>query len=194
VTSPTTSDPWLDRWLPLIGERAAGLPILELGCGGGRDSEVLAAAGHRVVGVDLSSAAIAKARERVLSAEFHCQDVRAAFPVVRAGVVLASLSLHYFPWDETVALVERIRRTLEPNGLLLCRVNSTNDHHHGASGHPAIDENFYLVEGAPKRFFDSAAVDWLFARGWHVLAKEEGVIARYDHPKSVWEVVLEKAV
>jgi 2-polyprenyl-3-methyl-5-hydroxy-6-metoxy-1,4-benzoquinol methylase len=49
----TTSDPWLERWLPLIGERAANLPILELGCGGGRDTEVLAAAGRRVVGVDL---------------------------------------------------------------------------------------------------------------------------------------------
>ena len=132
MTSRTTSDPWLDRWLSLVGERTAGLPILELGCGGGRDSEVLAAAGHRVVGVDLSSIAIAKARERVPAADFHCQDVRAAFPVERAGVILASLSLHYFPWEETAALVERIRQTLVSNGLLLCRLNSTNDHHHGA--------------------------------------------------------------
>jgi SAM-dependent methyltransferase len=197
VTSPTTSettdDRWLDRWLSLIGERTAGLPILELGCGGGRDSEILAAAGHRVVGIDLSSAAIANARERAPTAAFQCQDVRGAFPVERAGVVLASLSLHYYPWNETVALVERIRRTLVPNGLLLCRLNSTNDHHHGASGHPAIDANYYLVDGEPKRFFDRAAVDRLFATGWRVLSQEEGVIARYDHPKSVWEVVLEKA-
>ena len=193
TTSETTDDRWLDRWLSLIGERTAGLPILELGCGGGRDSEILAAAGHRVVGIDLSSAAIANARERAPTAAFQCQDVRGAFPVERAGVVLASLSLHYFPWNETVALVERIRRTLVPNGLLLCRLNSTNDHHHGASGHPAIDANYYLVDGEPKRFFDRAAVDRLFATGWRVLSQEEGVIARYDHPKSVWEVVLEKA-
>jgi trans-aconitate methyltransferase len=190
--SRTTSDPWLERWLDLIAKRTAGLPILELGCGGGRDSEVLAAAGHRVVGVDLSGAAIAKARERVPSAEFHCQDVRAVFPSGRAGVVLASLSLHYFPWNETVALVERIRQTLVPNGLLLCRLNSTNDHHHGASGHPAIDANYYLVDGEPKRFFDRVAVDRLFGSGWRVLSQEEGVIARYDHPKSVWETVLER--
>jgi SAM-dependent methyltransferase len=191
--SRTTSDPWLDRWLPLISERAAGLPILELGCGGGRDSEVLAAAGHRVVGVDLSSTAIAKARQRVPSAEFHCQDLGASFPVERAGVIIASLSLHYFPWDETVELVSRIRRTLEPNGLLLCRLNSTNDHHFGASGHPPIDEHYYLVDGAPKRFFDRAAISRLFASGWRELSKEEGVIARYDHPKSIWEVILETA-
>jgi SAM-dependent methyltransferase len=193
VTSPTTSDPWLDRWLSLIGERTAGLPILELGCGGGRDTEFLAAAGHRVVGVDLSRAAIAKARERVPSADFLCQDVRAAFPVERAGVVLASLSLHYFPWDETVALVERIHRTLEPNGLLLCRLNSTNDHHYGASGHPAIDSNYYLVDGEPKRFFDRDALDRLFGTGWQAISTKEGVIARYDHPKSVWEVICERS-
>src|SRR5262249_51119518 len=122
-----SEDRWLERWLPLIGERAAGVPILELGCGGGRDSGDLAAAGHRVVGIDRSEMAIARARARVPSAEFHCQDIRAPWPVERAGVALASLSLHYFPWDETAALVERIRRILQPRGLLLCRLNSTND-------------------------------------------------------------------
>jgi SAM-dependent methyltransferase len=188
-----TDERWLDRWLPLIAERAAGLPILELGCGGGRDSAVLAGAGHRVVAIDASEAAIARAQARVPSAEFQCQDINAPWPVLRAGVVLASLSLHYFAWDVTVALVERAHRTLEPDGLLLCRLNSTNDHHFGASGHPAIAENFYLVEGKPKRFFDRLAVDRLFASGWHVLHKSEGVIARYDHPKAVWELALEKS-
>lgn len=190
--SPTTSDPWLQRWLTLIAERAAGLPILELGCGGGRDSEVLAAAGHQVVGLDLSPTAIANTRMRVPSATFHCQDIKAPWPVERAGVVLASLSLHYFPWPETETLVERIRATLCPQGVLLCRLNSTNDHHHGASGHPEIAENFYSVDGEPKRFFDRAAVDRLFAHGWHMLHNEEGVIARYDHPKSAWETILER--
>ena len=183
---------WLDRWLSLIGERADGLPVLELGCGSGHDSDVLAAAGHRVVGLDRSDSAVARAREHVPSAVFHCQDLRDPWPVERAGVVLASLSLHYFPWDETVVLVERIRRVLEPNGLLVCRLNSTNDHHFGASGHPAITENFYLVDGEPKRFFDRAAIDRLFAQGWRMLHEGEGIIARYDRPKTVWEVILER--
>jgi SAM-dependent methyltransferase len=191
-TTSETGDRWLERWLTLIGERIAGLPILELGCGGGRDSQELAVTGHRVIGIDRSDAAVAKARERVPSAEFHCQDIRSTWPVERVGVIVASLSLHYFPWQETAALVDRIHRTLAPNGLLLCRFNSTNDHHHGASGHPAIGENFYLVDGAPKRFFDRAAVERLFASGWRMLSLGEKVIDRYDHPKSVWEVVLER--
>jgi len=190
--SPTTNDPWLARWLKLIGERAGRLPVLELGCGGGRDTEVLAAAGHRVIAVDLSPESVAKARTRVPQAEVHCQDIRAPLPADAAGVVVASLSLHYFSWPETEALVGRIRRVLSPAGVLLCRLNSTNDHHFGASGHPRIDENFYLVDGAPKRFFDRAAVDRLFSSGWRMLSAEERTIDRYDLPKAAWEVVLEK--
>jgi SAM-dependent methyltransferase len=190
--SPTTKDPWLARWLKLIGERAGRLPVLELGCGGGRDTEVLAAAGHRVIAVDLSPQSVAKARTRVPHAEVHCQDIRAPLPADAAGVVVASLSLHYFPWPETEALVGRIRGVLSPAGVLLCRLNSTNDHHFGASGHPRIDENFYLVNGEPKRFFDRAAVDRLFSPGWRMLSAEERTIDRYDRPKAAWEVVLEK--
>jgi SAM-dependent methyltransferase len=191
---PTTRDPWLERWLALIGEKAGGAPILELGCGGGRDSATLAAAGHRVVGVDLSADGIAKARALVPSGEFHCQDIRAPFPVAdgSADVVVASLSLHYFPWPETLALAERVRNVLRPQGVLLCRLNSTGDHNFGASGHPEIAENYFSVYGEPKRFFDRAAVEKLFASGWRTLTCRENLIDRYDQPKSVWEVVLER--
>jgi SAM-dependent methyltransferase len=166
--------------------------VLELGCGGGRDTSTLVEAGHRVVSIELSADAIARARERVPAADFHCQDIRAPFPIGdgSAGVVVASLSLHYFGWPETCLLVERVRRALRPDGVLLCRLNSTNDHHFGASGHPEIEKDFYLVDGAPKRFFDRAAVDRLFASGWFTLGIEERMIDRYDHPKAVWEVVL----
>lgn len=188
-------DQWLARWLPLLSERAGGQPILELGCGGGRDTATLVEMGHRVVAIELSPDAVARARERVPSAEIHCQDIRAPFPLAMGcvGVVVASLSLHYFDWPETCALVDRVRTALCPDGLLLCRLNSTNDHHFGASGHPEIEKDFYLVDGAPKRFFDRKAVDRLFRHGWRMLAIEEKVIDRYDQPKSVWEAVLERS-
>ena len=112
---------------------------------------------------------------------------------MRAGVVIASLSLHYFPWPETEALIERIRQLLVPSGVLLCRLNSTNDHHFGASGHPRIDDDYYLVDGEPKRFFDRATPSAVRPR-LATLSLEEGVIDGYDHPKSVWEAVLERTV
>jgi SAM-dependent methyltransferase len=189
-------DLWLDRWLPLVRERSAGQPLLELGCGTGRDTATLVRAGHRVVALDLSLASIALAKLRAPKAKFHRQDLRRPFPIGEAGAaaVIASLSLHYFPWPETVELVERIRRTLRPNGVLLCRLNSTKDRHFGAIGHQSIAENFYLVRGAPKRFFDLESIDKLFAAGWSRLSVHESVIDRYVRAKTVWEIVLERAI
>ncbi len=189
-------DPWLQRWLPLIVGRAAGSPVLELGCGAGEDSVVLAANGLQVVGIDLSAEAVATAQARVPSAQFLARDLREPFPLGPAstGVVVASLSLHYFPWAETEALVARIHETLRPGGVLLCRMNSTHDHHFGASGHPVIEENYYLVDGAPKRFFDRGGMQRLFGQGWRTLGLEEVVTHKYTQPKSAWEAVLQVAI
>ena len=184
----TGTDPWLERWLPLV----AGRRVLELGCGAGRDTEVLAAAGIEVVGIDASAPAIAKARNRVPRAEFHCQDLRAPFPVAKAGcgAVVASLCLHYFPWADTHAAVRHIRQALVPGGILLCRLNSTKDFHFGARGHPRIAANYFRVDGEPKRFFDHAAVLRLFGAGWRIVSLEEMAIHRYEKAKVVWEAVL----
>lgn len=189
------ADPWLERWLSLIRERSSECPILELGCGTGRDTATLSAPGRQVVALDLSFVSLLRARLRAPRAQFHRQDLREPFPIGSAGaqVIVASLSLHYFPWSETIALVERIRDTLKPGGVLLCRLNSTGDTHFGAAGHRAIEENFYRVHGQPKRFFDQPSVERLFAKGWKILSLEETLIDRYALPKSVWEVVLERS-
>ncbi len=101
-------DAWLARWSRLLIERAGAGPVLELGCGSGRDSEQLAALGLRVVGLDLSAESIARASERVPGSSFDCHDLRDPFPAAAAlGAVVASLCLHYFPWAETVALSAR---------------------------------------------------------------------------------------
>jgi len=189
------ADPWLERWLPLLRERAGGGVLLELGCGGGRDTAALVQAGLSVVALDRSEDCLAEARRNVPGATFHCLDLRSPFPDQGRGVdaVLASLSLHYFSWPETLGIVGRIRSVLSPGGLLLCRLNSTLDHHHGALGHPTLAKDFYLVDGIPKRFFDRPAVTELFSGAWRFLSLEEMEIQRYEAPKVVWEAVLEAA-
>lgn len=188
-----SADPWLERWLPLIAEHAKQKPILELGCGPGDDTSTLANAGHEVVALDLSAECVAQVRQKVPTAHVYHQDVRAPFPVTPGGpaVVIASLSLHYFEWPETVVLIERIRQTLAHPGLFLCRLNSTNDHHYGASGHPLISENYYRVDGEPKRFFDRDSVLKLVASGWRVLSMDEQTTHKYERPKALWEVILQ---
>lgn len=66
---------------------------------------------------------------RVPSASIERRGVRDPLPqdATDLGVALASLSLHYFAWEETVSIVDRVRLALRPGGVLLCRLNSTAD-------------------------------------------------------------------
>lgn len=188
------TDPWLNRWVPLVRERAGTDIILEIGCGHGDDTAVLSNAGQDVCAFDLSRTAVGIAKIRVPTATVECRDVRDPFPkrCHGLGVVVASLSLHYFAWDETQALVRKIRSALRSGGILLCRLNSTQDRNFGASGHPELEPNFFLVNGEPKRFFDETSIELLFDDGWKKLSMEHYVTSKYVKPKALWEIVLEK--
>lgn len=188
------NDPWLSRWLPLIQARAAASPVLEIGCGHGDDTATLAAQGLAVIAFDLSRASVAAARLRVPSARIECRDIRDPFPAEARGlgVVVASLSLHYFPWAETVRIVQRVREVLRPGGVLLCRLNSTQDGNFGAGQGAELEENFFELDGQHKRFFDEAAVQRLFATGWRELSRQHKTTRKYVRRKALWEVVLER--
>ena len=188
-------DPWLKRWLPLVIEQAKLHPVLEIGCGSGDDTATLVAAGLSVHAFDLSKNSVALTRLRAPTATVECRDTRDPFPLAAstAGSVVASLTLHYFPWQQTVDLVDRVRQTLKPGGVFLCRLNSTEDHNFGANGHPIIEKNYYMVDGQPKRFFDEPGIDELFAAGWVVLSKEHMVTRKYVRQKALWEVIAQRS-
>ncbi len=187
-------DPWLTPWLSTIRDAIQGKPVLELGCGTGADTSTLVQAGFDVHAIDISSASVMATRLRVPQAKVFCQDLRDPFPLAatQAGAVLASLSLHYFNWSETLGLMQRIRATLPIGGLFLCRLNSTEDKNFGATGHPAIEPNYYLVDGQAKRFFDEASVDAAFGQGWKVLSKQHKITKKYLQSKALWEVIAQR--
>jgi SAM-dependent methyltransferase len=191
------ADPWLDRWLPLLREAAAEGPMLELGCDTGRDTATLRRAGLAVVATDLSAEALRQCERNAPGAMVLQHDLRQPLPFAdaRFGVVLASLCLHYFDWAGTVRVAGDIRRCLRPGGVLLCRLNSTADVLHGATGHEEIEPHYYRVHGhyaECKRFFDRADIGRLFAGGWRLEACEERTIHRYADPKVAWEAVLRR--
>lgn len=187
-------DPWLDRWLPTLRERAHAGPVLEIGCGAGDDTAVLVRAGFTVVAFDLRPEQVAAARRQAPAASIHVQDMMAPFPLEGAGigVVLASLSIHYFPWTQTLALVRRIHDTLAPAGLFLARLNASDDIHFGATGHPEIEPGLHRVDGSPKRFFSRDDTLALFGQGWQVLGLEHRVTHKYGPAKRLWEVAVER--
>lgn len=186
-------DPWLDRWLALIIARAASKSILEIGCGHGDDTMTLASAALDIIAFDRAVEMVVEAKRRVPQAHIERRDIRDPFPVfeTRPGVIVASLCLHYFAWDETVSIVSRIRAALRPGGILICRLNSSEDHNYGATGHAQIEPGYFLVDGEPKRFFDEASIGRLFADGWRYLALEHYLTNKYSMPKAVWEIVVE---
>jgi SAM-dependent methyltransferase len=149
--SRRADDDWLERWLPLLREHARERCVLELGCGKGRDTAMLLAAGLRVVAIDRSIAALAEARRALPGATFIESDLRSQLPIDPAdvGAIVASLSLHYFDWPTTCAIVGRMQACLAPSGLLICRVNSSRDFHHGAIGHPPIEPGYFRVGEEP---------------------------------------------
>jgi len=185
-------DPWLSAWQTAIVAAAGRGPVLEIGCGAGHDTAVLVDMGVDVVAFDIDGEAVSRAKAAAPAAAVSVQSVLDPFPLEGQGigVVVASLSLHYFGWSQTRSIVHRIRRTLREGGLLLARFNSDQDVHHGAIGFPEIERGLYAVNGLAKRFFSDRDVDALFQGGWRVLSKEHRTSTKYERPKALWEVVV----
>jgi ubiquinone/menaquinone biosynthesis C-methylase UbiE len=177
---------WLERWKNELMIHASSKPFLELGCGRGVDSQALTSYGFEVVSVDLR-----------LDALGHCRSIEGCFSVNADissklpfrdnsfGLVLASLSLHYFSWSETKSIVEEIRRVLMKGGMLLVRVNSTEDLNFGAGTGEELEKNYRLVKGQKKRFFEKSDVE-LMLRGMKVTELHHETIDRYGKEKKVW--------
>lgn len=189
------ADPWLERWLPQLA-KVRGAPVLELGCGIGQDTRYLMERGFRVIAGDYSRTALDVARELAAPVAFVQYDLRDGLPFPRETfpVIVAGLCLHYFDQAQTERIVAEICDRLRPGGLLLARVNSVRDVHHGAVGNEEIEPGCYLVHGALKHFFDAGDLRALFADGWRLHHLEERTIYRYDNPKVIWEVVVEKPI
>ena len=108
---------FLEAWLP---DRHGN--ILDIGCGTGSLSVVLAALGHKVTGIDLSPKMISLAREKALSQgyqiEFQVMD--AAFPQLphkQFDVIVCRHLLWALP--EPAQVLRRWEELLKSNGRLL---------------------------------------------------------------------------
>ena len=109
-----------DDDVALYLELAAGLDVLELGCGTGRVAVPLAEAGLRVTGVDLSPAMLARARERAEGLPLWLVegDIRTLDLGERFGAVLLPLGglQHMTTTREVVAALETVARHLALDG------------------------------------------------------------------------------
>jgi SAM-dependent methyltransferase len=188
----TKDEAWLLEHSNVISESLLfEKPVLELGCGTGRDTIILEKYGP-VVATDISVDALQAQQSK--SSNLINLDISKTLPFKENSfcLILASLSLHYFSWKESEQIISEIRRVLIDKGFLIIRVNSVNDVNHGANSGEVIDSNFYRVGNRTKRFFDHDSIEKLFLN-WTIIEAREKEIDRYEKPKFIWEVVLRAA-
>jgi len=188
-------DEWLAPFLSSL--HAAHGPVLELGCGPGEDAARLTARGFSVIACDRAWEPLRKAHEAALTAALFQADLTAPFPVRShsVGVVVASLSLHYFHWETTQAIAAEIHCVLRPHGVLLFRVNATDDVLHGAGMGEVIEPGLYKVPdqygkasiNGLKRYFDAETIRVILADGFTIAHLAHATTYRYTLAKQVWE-------
>ncbi len=100
----------------LLGRLAPGSRVLDVGSGTGRPTaETLAAAGHDVLGVDVSPVMVELAARQVPRAAFRCADIREV-PLADASfdAVCVYFSLLQLDRREQTDLIRRLVRALKP--------------------------------------------------------------------------------
>jgi 2-polyprenyl-3-methyl-5-hydroxy-6-metoxy-1,4-benzoquinol methylase len=107
------------RWEFLRRELRPGLRVLDLGCGDGRFTADIAAAGAQVTGADVAQAAIDRARRRVAQAEFTRVDIDGALPFDDGAFELVWGSEVIEHVSDTARWLSEVRRVLVPRGVLL---------------------------------------------------------------------------
>lgn len=106
--------------------------ILDLGCGPGLYTSRLAQLGHACVGIDLSPASIAYARERAtagrLSCAYQLEDIRVADYGARCELVMLIFGeFNVFRPRDARQILDKCLRALKPGGHLLLEVSTADD-------------------------------------------------------------------
>ena len=115
------SEPTFRRRVATALEAIGAAPrrVLDFGCNTGAASALLAAAGHRVVGVDISESAVALARQRVPSATFEQIDSESRLPFGDESFDVCFCSEVIEHLFDVTGFLREMNRVLRPEGCLL---------------------------------------------------------------------------
>jgi ubiquinone/menaquinone biosynthesis C-methylase UbiE len=160
------------------------LPVVDIGCGPGRDSLWLAQAGFKVLATDLSDAMLAEAQQRCQGqpgAEqitFRCMDMRwLDLPDASCAGLWISASFLHIPKQENMAVLREFMRVLVPGGALMLIVKESDG---------GEDERYDIHQPSGEvRFFSRYHGSELWAlleqAGFVVLVMDTTIDTRFDN-------------
>jgi SAM-dependent methyltransferase len=191
VVEAATAEHWIEQVLPDTSARVAlAGRVLELGCGLGYDTRWLVQAGGQVTALDGSAVALDRLAAALSGPHYvhHGLPAPLPFPEAIFDAVVAGLSLHYFPWDDTVSIMNEVHRVLRPGGLFVFAVNASGDARFGYGRGEEIEPGLYAFEGRLKRFFTQDDCCQMLAAGWDRLALLPLEEVRFGRLKRMWVV------
>ncbi len=117
---------WITRQLP------AGARILDLGCGPGFYTRLLAERGFHCTGVDFSPASITWARQQAQAANLNIdyiqQDIRTYHPTEPFDFIMMTFGeLNVFSAADAQSLISHCAQWLKPDGKLLVEVHTFDE-------------------------------------------------------------------
>lgn len=148
-------DNWLYGYRDIVD--SSGKPIIDLGCGSGNNVKYLMEKNMKVVACDSSIAAIELIKRNFPNIyDTECFDMVDGFPFVNnsADLVIADLCLHYFTKEDTIKILNEIKKVLINQGTLLARVYSIDDVDIKTLNGREVEKHLYkMPDGRLKRFF-----------------------------------------
>jgi len=147
--------------------------VLDAGCGTGRPvASSLAAAGHRVTGIDISDEMVSLSRKAVPEATFEVADLRDYRPMQRLDAVFNILSLFLLNRQEIEDMAGRWATWLETGGILsICTFGAEDV----AKDKAAYDADGLCVRDHKVRFMGEMVPVTLFTKqGWKELLEAKG--------------------
>ena len=184
------------NWLNAYTEYLSGKTVLELGGGFGDDSVVIEPLCQHLCIIEQDNYGAEILEQRVPKATVLCVDFREILTKFKEkfDTIIASLSIHYFNEDDTKQVLTDIANVMHKDSTLIVRVNSSKDVNYGAKDFPKIEDEYFNINGYPKRFFSKKGIEYFFNKDWELSNISEKSIDRYLLEKIVWEFTAKKKI
>ena len=188
-------DLWLDDYKSDL-EKFKNSKFLDLGCGIGADTLYLIERGYKVISVDYSKEAINNILSNIKGSEAKILDMNEKFTFENNSfnLIIADISLHYFNEEKTKNIMNEIKRILNKNGILICRVSSINDKYYGAGSGTEIEKRFYDHGSYAQRYFNEDDLNKFFSIIGKFTFVEKAMTRKesyYSMPKMLYQVRVE---